>query len=40
MWEQIVRSYPLAAHWIDAGPVTGIDVMASIPDRVRRFEPR
>ena len=39
VWEQIVRSYPLAAHWIDAEPVTGIDVMASIPDRVRRFEP-
>jgi flavin-dependent dehydrogenase len=36
-WERIVRSYPLIAHWIDAEPITGIDVMAKIEDRVRRF---
>ena len=28
-----------AAHWIDAEAVTGIDVMAKIDDRVRRFDP-
>jgi flavin-dependent dehydrogenase len=39
VWERIVRSYPLIAHWIDAEPVTGIDVMAKIEDRVRRFDP-
>ena len=38
VWERIVRSYPLIAHWIDAEPVTGIDVMAKIEDRVRHFE--
>jgi 2-polyprenyl-6-methoxyphenol hydroxylase-like FAD-dependent oxidoreductase len=40
VWERIVRSYPLIAHWIDAEtaiPVTGIDIMAGIPDRVRHF---
>jgi 2-polyprenyl-6-methoxyphenol hydroxylase-like FAD-dependent oxidoreductase len=39
VWEALVRSYPLAAHWTDAEPVTGIDVMANIPDRVRRYDP-
>ena len=39
VWERIVRSYPLVAHWIDAEPVTGIDVIAKIEDRVRRFDP-
>ena len=38
VWERIVRSYPLIAHWIDAEPVTGIDIMAGIPDRVRHFD--
>jgi 2-polyprenyl-6-methoxyphenol hydroxylase-like FAD-dependent oxidoreductase len=37
-WERIVQSYPLIAHWIDAEPLTGIDVMAKIEDRVRRFD--
>ena len=39
VWERVVSSYPLAAHWIDAEAVTGIDVMAKIDDRVRRFDP-
>ena len=38
VWERIVGSYPLIAHWIDAEPTTGIDVMAKIEDRVRRFD--
>jgi 2-polyprenyl-6-methoxyphenol hydroxylase-like FAD-dependent oxidoreductase len=41
VWERIVRSYPLIAHWIDAAaaiPITGIDIMAGIPDRVRHFD--
>jgi hypothetical protein len=38
VWERVVRSYPLIAHWIDAEPVTGIDIMAGIPDRVRHFD--
>ena len=39
VWERIVRSYPLVAHWLDGEPVTGIDVIAKIEDRVRRFDP-
>jgi 2-polyprenyl-6-methoxyphenol hydroxylase-like FAD-dependent oxidoreductase len=37
VWERIVRSYPLIAHWIDAEPITGVDTMAGIEDRIRRF---
>lgn len=37
VWERIVRSYPLIAHWIDAEPVTGVDTIARIEDRIRRF---
>ncbi len=36
-WERIARSYPLIAHWLDAEPITGIDLMAGIDDRVRRY---
>ena len=36
-WERITRSYPLIAHWIDAEPVTGVDVIAKIEDRVRHL---
>jgi flavin-dependent dehydrogenase len=35
VWEQIVRAYPLIAHWVDGEPITGVDVMAKIEDRVR-----
>ena len=37
-WERVARSYPLIAHWIDAEPVTGIDVIAKIEDRVRHLD--
>ena len=37
-WERVARSYPLIAHWIDAEPVTGIDVIAKIEDRVRDLD--
>ena len=36
-WERIVRAYPLIAHWVDAEPITGVDVIAKIEDRVRHF---
>jgi 2-polyprenyl-6-methoxyphenol hydroxylase-like FAD-dependent oxidoreductase len=39
VWERVVRSYPLIAHWIDADPTTGIDVIAKIEDRVRVLDP-
>jgi 2-polyprenyl-6-methoxyphenol hydroxylase-like FAD-dependent oxidoreductase len=37
-WERVARSYPLIAHWIDAEPVTGVDVIAKIEDRVRHLD--
>jgi 2-polyprenyl-6-methoxyphenol hydroxylase-like FAD-dependent oxidoreductase len=36
-WTRVLRAYPLAAHWTDAEPVTGVDVMAKIEDRIRRY---
>ncbi|MEV6492722.1 FAD-dependent oxidoreductase [Actinoplanes sp. NPDC051633] len=36
-WSAALREYPLAAHWADAEPITGVDVMAGIEDRLRRF---
>jgi 2-polyprenyl-6-methoxyphenol hydroxylase-like FAD-dependent oxidoreductase len=37
-WNAAVRSYPLAAQWIDADPIDdGVAVMAGIEDRIRRF---
>ena len=33
----VVRSYPLVAHLIDAEPITGVDVMGKIEDRLRSF---
>ena len=37
-WERVARSYPLIAHWIDAEPVTDVDVIAKIEDRVRHLD--
>ncbi|MET0458395.1 MAG: NAD(P)-binding protein [Ilumatobacteraceae bacterium] len=37
VWERIVGSYPLIAHWTDAQPITAVDTMAKIEDRIRRF---
>jgi 2-polyprenyl-6-methoxyphenol hydroxylase-like FAD-dependent oxidoreductase len=37
-WERVARSFPLIAHWIDAEPVTGVDVIAKIEDRVRHLD--
>jgi 2-polyprenyl-6-methoxyphenol hydroxylase-like FAD-dependent oxidoreductase len=36
-WERIVSAYPLIAHWVAGEPLTGVDVMAKIEDRVRHF---
>jgi 2-polyprenyl-6-methoxyphenol hydroxylase-like FAD-dependent oxidoreductase len=38
VWERVVRHYPLVAHWIDAEPVTGVDVMVKIEDRRRDLD--
>ena len=37
VWEAIVRSYPLVAHWTEAEPITDIQLMAKIEDRHRTF---
>lgn len=37
VWERVVRSYPLAAHWLDGEPLDDVAMMARIPDRYRRF---
>ncbi len=36
-WDRVVRHYPLVAHWTEAEPITAVDVMAKIPDRLRHF---
>jgi 2-polyprenyl-6-methoxyphenol hydroxylase-like FAD-dependent oxidoreductase len=36
-WSAALARYPLAAHWADGQPISGIDVMAGIEDRYRRF---
>jgi flavin-dependent dehydrogenase len=35
VWDAVVRSFPLVAHWLDAEPLTGVDSMANLPDRIR-----
>jgi 2-polyprenyl-6-methoxyphenol hydroxylase-like FAD-dependent oxidoreductase len=42
VWSAAIARYPLAAHWTDAGsadvePITGVDVMAGLEDRLRRY---
>ncbi|MEU8238171.1 FAD-dependent oxidoreductase [Actinoplanes missouriensis] len=36
-WHAAVARYPLLAHWADAEPISGVDVMAGIEDRCRRL---
>jgi 2-polyprenyl-6-methoxyphenol hydroxylase-like FAD-dependent oxidoreductase len=36
-WHAALALYPLTAHWGDAEPITGVDVMAGIEDRYRRL---
>lgn len=37
VWSRVVKSYPLLAHWLDGEPITGVDTMANIEDRCRRY---
>lgn len=37
VWTRVVRSYPLCAHWLDGEPMSDVEVMAKIEDRIRRF---
>jgi len=36
-WHAVLSRYPLAAHWADGEPITGVDVRAGIEDRYRRL---
>ena len=36
-WSAAVSCYPLVADWIDAEPITGVDVMAGLEDRLRHY---
>jgi 2-polyprenyl-6-methoxyphenol hydroxylase-like FAD-dependent oxidoreductase len=36
-WEAALALYPTAAHWAAGEPITGIQVIAGIEDRYRRF---
>ena len=40
VWHARWRAIPLAAHWADGEPITGVDVMAGIEDRFRRLRRR
>ena len=31
------RSYPLVAHWVDGQPISDIEMMANLEDRIRHF---
>jgi flavin-dependent dehydrogenase len=37
VWERVVASYPLAAHWLDGDPISDVTVMAKIEDRIRCY---
>lgn len=34
---QVWRSYPLVAHWVDGRPISDIEVMANLEDRIRHL---
>ena len=37
VWTRLVKHYPLAAHWLEGEPISGVDVFTRIEDRHRRF---
>jgi 2-polyprenyl-6-methoxyphenol hydroxylase-like FAD-dependent oxidoreductase len=37
VWERVIASYPLIAHWLDGDPMTDVQLMAKIEDRHRSF---
>ena len=36
-FDALWRSYPLVAHWLDGQPISDIEVMANLEDRIRHF---
>ena len=37
VFERVLRSYPLAAHWLDGEPLSEVEVFARIEDRHRQY---
>ena len=37
VFDRVLRSYPLAAHWVDGEPLTDVEVFARIEDRHRQY---
>jgi 2-polyprenyl-6-methoxyphenol hydroxylase-like FAD-dependent oxidoreductase len=37
VFDAVLAQYPLAAHWRDGVPISGVEVMAGIEDRLRRL---
>lgn len=37
LFEKLWRSYPLVAHWLDGEPMSDIEMMGNIEDRIRHF---
>jgi len=37
VWERVIAAFPLIAHWLDGDPMTDIQLMAKIEDRLRSF---
>lgn len=35
VFRQVLRAYPVAAHWAEGEPITGVDVIVGVSDRVR-----
>jgi 2-polyprenyl-6-methoxyphenol hydroxylase-like FAD-dependent oxidoreductase len=38
VFSRVVKNYPLIAHWLEGEPLGGVDVMAKIEDRHRRYQ--
>ena len=37
VFDRVLRSYPLVAHWLDGEPLTDVEVFARIEDRQRQY---
>jgi hypothetical protein len=37
VWTAVVRACPRHAHWLDGEPITGIEAMGGVADRLRRL---
>ena len=37
VFDRVLRSYPLVAHWLDGEPLTDVEVFARIEDRRRQY---